>query len=170
MLGWESAYRRDACGFIVGWRRPDEGPAAAERQVIYMASVKGIGGAFIDSADAPGLANWYAEMLGVELEMHPDGTGYYCVFPTRDAETSILRWNPVFAINQAQEKLADTGRGFVLNLRVDNLTEFLDELRMRGVEVEDRLIVWERGKHAWIRDKDGNRVELYEELQPEDEE
>jgi hypothetical protein len=25
---------------------------------------------------------------------------------------------------------------------------------------------WERGKHAWITDLDGNRVELYEELFP----
>jgi hypothetical protein len=34
------------------------------------------------------------------------------------------------------------------------------------VEVEAQILEWERGKHAWIRDPDGNRVEIYEELFP----
>jgi catechol 2,3-dioxygenase-like lactoylglutathione lyase family enzyme len=75
-----------------------------------------------------------------------------------------VRENPVFAINHAQGKVAESGRGFVLNLRVDDLAEFLDQLRTQGVEIEDRILEWERGKHAWIWDKDGNRVELYEEI------
>jgi catechol 2,3-dioxygenase-like lactoylglutathione lyase family enzyme len=129
-----------------------------------MAGVKGIGGVFIYSDDAAQLAGWYEDMLGIEMEPHPHGIGYYRVFFTRDVETSIMRENPVFAINQAQEKLAETGRGVMLNLRVDNLTEFLEQLRSKGVEIEDRIQEWERGKHAWIRDKDGNRVELYEEI------
>jgi len=131
-----------------------------------MASVKGIGGIFIDSHDAAQLAGWYEEILGIEMEPHPNGIGYYRVFHTRDVETSIIRENPVFAINHAPEKLAQTGRGFVINLRVDNLTEFLEQLRFKGVEIEDRILEWERGKHAWIQDRDGNRVELYEELLP----
>ena len=44
--------------------------------------------------------------------------------------------------------------------------DFLDQLRAKGVSIEEKQIVWERGKHAWIRDLDGNRVELYEELLP----
>ena len=132
-----------------------------------MASVQGIGGVFIDSEEAARLAHWYEEVLGIALEAHPDGTGYYCVFPTRDVETSILRGNPVFAINQATATLAQTGRGFLLNLRVDDLQGFLERLRGKGATVEQRILEWERGKHAWIRDLDGNRVELYEELFPD---
>lgn len=129
-----------------------------------MARVQGIGGVFIDSRDAGRLARWYEEILGIKMEGHPDGIGYYHVFETRDVETSIVRENPVFAINQAQEPLAETGRGFVLNLRVDDLHGFLEELRARDVEVEDQVLEWEQGKHGWIRDLDGNRVELYEEV------
>lgn len=132
-----------------------------------MASVKGIGGVFIDSDDAARLAHWYEAILGIALEAHPDGTGYYRVFFTRDAESSVLRENPVFAINQAQKKVAETGRGFILNLRVDNLSEFLEQLRAKGVKIEDKILEWERGKHAWIRDLDGNRIELYEEIFPD---
>ena len=129
-----------------------------------MPNVQGIGGVFIDSADAARLAGWYADILGIRMEAHPDGIGYYRVFPTRDAETSVLRENPVFAINQAEGPLADEGRGFVLNLRVDDLDAYLELLRSRGVEVEEKILEWERGRHAWISDLDGNRVELYEEI------
>lgn len=129
-----------------------------------MASVQGIGGVFIDSEDAARLARWYEETLGITMEAHPDGIGYYHVFPTRDVDTSIFRENPVFAINQAKEKLAEKGRGFVLNLRVDDLHGFLERLRAKDVMIEERILEWERGKHAWIRDPDGNRVEIYEEV------
>lgn len=37
-------------------------------------------------------------------------------------------------------------------------------LRVKCVTVEGEVLVWERGKHAWIRDLDGNQVELYEEM------
>ena len=132
-----------------------------------MATVRGIGGVFVDSMDAAKLSQWYEEKLGIVMEAHPDGIGYYHVFPTRDAATSHLRENPVFAINQSAEVLAETGRGFVLNLRVDNLAALLAQLRAHNVVVEDRVLEWARGKHGWIRDLDGNRVELYEEIMPD---
>jgi len=133
-----------------------------------MANVEGISGVFIDSMDATRLARWYEDILGITMETHPDGIGYYHVFTTRDADSSIVRENPVFAINQATENLAEQGRGFVLNLRVDDLYGLLEQLRAKNVTVEDRVLEWERGKHGWIRDLDGNKVELYEEVLPDE--
>jgi len=86
------------------------------------------------------------------------------VFFTRDAESAALRENPVFAIYQAQAPVAESGRGFMLNLRVADLSPLLEQLRTQGVAVEPNILEWARGKHAWIRDGDGNRVELYEEV------
>ena len=129
-----------------------------------MAHIQGIGGVFISSPDATRLASWYERVLGIELEAHPDGSGYYHVFRTRDAESGVTRHNPVFAINQATAELPAADRGFVLNFRVDDLDRFLEHLRAQGVEIEDGILEWERGKHAWIRDPDGNRLELYEEI------
>ncbi len=128
-----------------------------------MAKVAGIGGVFIDSEDAVRLTNWYQEVLGIEMTAHPEG-GSYKVFQTRDLEGSFVRENPVFAINQAKETLPKNGRGFTINLRVDNLDEMLARLREQGVPTEEKTIEWEGGKHAWIRDLDNNRIELYEEL------
>lgn len=130
-----------------------------------MAEIKGIGGVFLFSSQAAVLADWYSGILGIEFERHPDGTDrFFRVFFTRDAETRQLRENPVFAINQADEPIRAGGPTYMLNLRVDDLTGFIEELLEKGVEVEPDVLVWERGKHAWIRDPDGNRIELYEEI------
>lgn len=130
-----------------------------------MAKAQGVGGVFFDSSDAEALAGWYRDCLGIEFMEHPDGGSYFCVFQTRDLTTSEVRQNPVFAINQAKGPLASADqRGFMVNLRVGDLQSTLDELRSNGADIEEQTIEWEGGKHAWVRDLDGNRVELYEEL------
>jgi len=131
-----------------------------------MGHVKGIGGIFIDSNQAQLLSAWYTDVLGIDFEAHPDGSGFYHVFFTRDAESSVMRANPVFAIQQSKSELNPGARGFVINLRVDDLLQVLEQLRAKGIEMEGEILEWERGKHAWIRDLDGNRIELYEELFP----
>ncbi len=127
--------------------------------------VEGIGGVFIQSEDAAALADWYRDHLGIEWEEHPEGGSFYIVFQTRDVETDVVHENPVLAIEPASGPLPEADRrGFTLNLRVGDLDETLERLTAAGVAVEDRTVVWEGGKHAWMRDLDGNRVELYEEL------
>lgn len=127
--------------------------------------VEGIGGVFIQSVDPGALAAWYRAHLGMEFEDDPDGGSFYVVFQTRDVHTTEVRENPVFAIEPITGLLAERDqRGFTLNLRVRNLDEVMAGLTAAGVDVEERTVVWEGGKHGWMRDLDGNRVELYEEL------
>lgn len=131
-----------------------------------MAEVKGIGGVFIYSQDAERLVDWYRDILGVDMEGMPGESAWFTVFFTRDYETSIVRENPVFAIRQAEAELHSADRGFVLNLRVDDLDVFLEQVREKGITVDEEVLVWERGKHAGIKDLDGNQIELYEEIIP----
>jgi len=131
-----------------------------------MAEVKGIGGAFILSEDTERLAAWYRGVMGLALERHSDGKGFYQVFTTRDPESSILRANPVFAIHPSDEKLAPSGRGFVINLRVDDLAAFLARLLERGVSTEP-IVEDPYGLFSAVEDVDGNRIELYEERFPD---
>ena len=49
-------------------------------------------------------------------------------------------------------------------MRVGNVDEALQRLSDSGASAEDRTLVWEGGKHGWMVDPDGNRVELYEEI------
>ena len=132
-----------------------------------MAQVQGLGGMFIHSTDPDSLAAWYRDVLGIRLEGHDDGSGHFRVFHTRDAESGILRANPVFAIHRAEETLAPSGRGFVINLRVDDLRSFLEELSERGVE-STPINEHPYGLFAHMQDLDGNQIELYEERFPED--
>jgi catechol 2,3-dioxygenase-like lactoylglutathione lyase family enzyme len=130
-----------------------------------MAQVQSIGGVFIDSNDAAALVDWYGRMFGIEFEGHPQENSYYKVFQTRDLnDSTIVRENPVLAIVHKEKPLATSGRGFVLNLRVDNLDEMIDFLRTQNVRIEEKRIEWAGGKHAWVYDLDGNRIELYEEI------
>ncbi len=130
-----------------------------------MAEVKGIGGVFLYSNQARELADWYSEILGIEFDPHPDGGDrFFKVFFTKDPETGVMRENPVFAINQADEPIRSGGPAYMLNLRVNDLDAFIRSLNEKGVVVEPDILIWERGKHAWIRDPDGNRIELYEEI------
>ncbi len=130
------------------------------------ARVEGVGGAFILSEDPDRLATWYRDVLGIELEPHSGGKGFYKVFQTRDPNTGVLRANPVFAIQPAHGPLPSP-RAFVINLRVDDLVEFLKRLREKGQESEP-IVDDPYGLFSAVSDCDGNRIELYEEKFPEE--
>jgi len=51
----------------------------------------------------------------------------------------------------------------VVNYRVHDLTAFLEQLKADGVPVE-KTEDFEYGRFAWIRDPEGNRIELYQPL------
>jgi len=130
-----------------------------------MGVVEGLGGVFLESNDASALADWYHRHLDIDFARHPEGGSFYVVFRTRDLVTGEIRENPVFAINQTDTPLATPRqRGVTVNLRVADLEGTLSRLAGEGVEVDEQRIAWEGGKHGWIRDLDGNRLELYEEL------
>jgi len=126
--------------------------------------VQGIGGVFLHSNDAQALADWYHRHLAIDFTEEGGGS-FYVVFLTRDLTSGEVRHNPVFAINQTDTELAPpAARGITVNLRVDNLESTLGRLASEGIQVDEKQIVWEGGRHGWIRDLDGNRIELYEEL------
>jgi predicted enzyme related to lactoylglutathione lyase len=51
----------------------------------------------------------------------------------------------------------------VINYRVRDLQAFLDQLKADGIEVE-KTEDFDYGRFAWIRDPEGNRIELYQPL------
>jgi predicted enzyme related to lactoylglutathione lyase len=123
-----------------------------------MAKVTGIGGVFFKSTDNhKKLAEWYGHNLGIQLE--PWGG-------------AILRW--------ADDKLKDQGAtvwhvaeknthwfspsasSFMINYRIDNMSEMLAQLKQNGVEIVKGPEADENGKFAWVLDPDGNKVELWE--------
>ncbi len=129
-----------------------------------MAKVTGIGGVFFKSANKGGeLAKWYQKNLGLDLESWggailrwPDdkaGDGGLTVWSTADADT---KW------------FSPSESSFMINYRVDNLDELLDQLKQNGVEIVGGPDSAENGKFAWIMDPDKNKVELWEPMIPDE--
>jgi catechol 2,3-dioxygenase-like lactoylglutathione lyase family enzyme len=96
-----------------------------------MARITGIGGVFFKSkGDGAALAAWYREHLGMPLE---DFGGAILRWPADEAEDRGLT---VWHVASADSRwFSPSESSFMVNYRVDNLGELLDELRAGGVEV-----------------------------------
>lgn len=123
-----------------------------------MAKITGIGGVFFKSAGKGSeLAAWYRDNLGLSFEpwggailKWPDdkaGDGGMTVWHTADHDT---KW------------FSPSESSFMINYRVDNLDEMIEQLKANGVEIIKGPDSDETGKFAWIMDPDGNKVELWE--------
>jgi predicted enzyme related to lactoylglutathione lyase len=124
-----------------------------------MARVTGIGGVFLRSHDPKALAKWYAEHLGITLS---DFNG--AAFPWSDelpAGTGMTAWS---AFPTASEYLGAPTQQSMINYRVDDLDTLLTELAAKGVWIDPKRDDASYGKFAWIKDCDGNRLELWQPL------
>jgi len=126
-------------------------------------SVEGIGGVFIYANDAKGLSNWYAHNFGLRLETYEDGKVYGTEFKYRRLGDSSQVDSTVFSISQSKTTLPAERNECVINYRVRDLQAFLDQLKVDGIEVE-KSEDFDYGRFAWIRDPEGNRIELYQPL------
>lgn len=135
--------------------------------------IEGVGGVFVFSSDPERLAGWYREYLGMEFE-GAEGT-FYMMFWALDPEDHSRKLDTTFAIMQAKVPLAEHGAGpepddmygdqpFMVNLRVRDIDSVLGQLAGKGVEPIKRED-YDYGRFAWVRDVDGNRIELYQPLQ-----
>jgi catechol 2,3-dioxygenase-like lactoylglutathione lyase family enzyme len=121
-----------------------------------MHRVTGIGGVFFKSKDPQALYAWYRKHLGIEF--HPQGGGMFRWADDGDPD-ALTTW----AIFKADTKyFGDSPQAFMLNFRVENLDGLLEELRKEDVWIDPKREDADYGRFAWIRDLDGNRVELWE--------
>jgi predicted enzyme related to lactoylglutathione lyase len=123
-----------------------------------MAKVTGIGGVFFKSTgDSAALAAWYKQHLGMALE---DWGGAILKWPDDKAEDKGLT---VWSVAKSDSKwFSPSNSSFMINYRVDNLGELLQQLRAAGIDIVKGPESAENGKFAWIMDPDGNKVELWE--------
>ena len=139
-----------------------------------MSLIDGVGGAFIFSEDPGSLAGWYAKHLGIEFEGGEEFGAFYVRYVASDPDDAGRVVDTTFAIMKAKAPVprmaANRGAGpgdmygdqpFMVNLRVRDLDAVLAHLAERGVEPlrrdDEGYAVF-----AWIRDAEGNRVELYQ--------
>ncbi len=125
-----------------------------------MAKVTGIGGVFFKSTqDNTALKAWYQRFLGINLE---DFGGAILNWQDDRAEDKGLT---VWAVADPDSKwFSPSSSSFMVNYRVDDLQEMLENMRAGAVEIVQDIEHHENGKFAWVMDPDGNKVELWEPL------
>ena len=120
--------------------------------------VTGLGGIFFKARDPEGLGRWYADRLGL---------------PSSDEGVTVLRWrehdepereaSTVWAPFAADTTYFEPSPApFMLNYRVRDLDAMLAQLRVAGVDVDERVEESELGRFGWASDPEGNRFELWE--------
>jgi predicted enzyme related to lactoylglutathione lyase len=121
-----------------------------------MARITGVGGVFIRSEDPKRLGAWYAEHLGLPL------TEWGANFEWKDevpAGTGSTAWS---SFPKDTKYFGEGEQAVMINYRVDDLDELLKSLEAAGVWIDPKRDDGDFGKFAWIKDCDGNRVELWQ--------
>lgn len=123
-----------------------------------MAKITGIGGVFLKcKGDSKALAEWYQKHLGLQLEEWGGAILKWSEDPSEDGGLTV--WS--LAASDSKWFSPSTS-SFMINYRVDDLAEMLDQLRAAGVEIVNGPESHENGTFAWIMDPDGNKVELWQ--------
>lgn len=92
-----------------------------------------------------------AESYGMNFEWQESGDS------TKKGSTL---WSP-FA--ETSKKFDPSTKEFMINLRVDNLVELVEQLKKEGVTILGEIETYdEYGKFAHIMDIEGNKIELWE--------
>ncbi|WP_340075803.1 VOC family protein [Leptobacterium sp. I13] len=124
--------------------------------------VTGIGGFFFKSKDPKKLKNWYAKHLGLPVDQ------YGWSFKWRDDENpdqqALTQWSP---FEEETTYFQPSEKQFMMNFRVENLVELLNELKEEGVTVVGEIEEYSYGKFGWVIDLEGNKIELWEPIDSE---
>ncbi len=119
--------------------------------------VTGIGGIFFKCQNPDQIKSWYSENLGLNTDQ------YGALFEFRQADNpekeGYLQWSP-FSANTEYFKPSE--KEFMINYRVENLVELVEELKKNGVQVVDEIETYDYGKFVHILDPENNKIELWE--------
>jgi predicted enzyme related to lactoylglutathione lyase len=128
-----------------------------------MGRVTGIGGVFLKSSDPKALSAWYAEHLGVVL--NDWGGAAFSWSDEVPPTTGTTAWSVFPADSKYFGPGTEAGAQTVMiDYRVDDLDGLLAQLEAAGVWIDPKRDEAGFGKFAWIKDLDGNRVELWQPL------
>jgi predicted enzyme related to lactoylglutathione lyase len=122
-----------------------------------MKKVTGIGGIFFKCKDPGKMREWYQKHLGLNTNQ------YGAVFEWRQGDDTMKKgftqWSP---FKETTKYFDPSPKDFMINYRVENLQQLLDQLKLEGVAVTDSMQTYDYGKFAHILDAEGNKIELWE--------
>lgn len=121
------------------------------------ARITGIGGIFFKCKDPNKVKEWYADNMGMTTDQ------YGALFEFRKAsgsgDTAYLQWSP---FDKDTKYFDPSDKDFMINYRVENLKDLLDQLRANGVDILDEVEEYEYGKFVHILGPENQKIELWE--------
>ncbi|HEX7286775.1 MAG TPA: VOC family protein [Candidatus Angelobacter sp.] len=133
-----------------------------------MSLIDGIGGVFLFSNNPKQLAEWYRDCLGIgAVSEDPECKSIYATFDSRDIDNPEVKRTMAWAIMATDHDIKDKPRTGQINYRVKKMAEVLSRLKSKGVAIEKTAEYPEYGNFAWLKDPDGNKIELWEPCESE---
>ncbi len=122
--------------------------------------VTGLGGIFFKAKNTKKLAAWYKKHLGLPINDQWFGWS----FEWRERKNPKKKGMTIWSVMDSDTKYFGAGRqGHMVNYRVANLKKVLAVLKKERVWIDPKGIEKsEYGQFAWIKDGEGNRIELWQ--------
>ncbi len=117
--------------------------------------VTGIGGLFFKTKNPEKIKNWYNKHLGLNVDSY-GSTFWWKDHQGTDCST---QWSP---FKEDTNYFEPSQKQFMINYRVENLSELLKILKEEGVTIVGEIEEYSYGKFGWVIDPEGNKIELWE--------
>ena len=140
------------------WARV-EGQCLGFRYSLTTVAITGIAAIMLHSSHPAALARWYTEHLGIALD-EEEGAWHGEIIDSGSGSRTY------FGVLPLKQSPAAVHHAFTITFRTGSLESTLQELQQRGVVI-DRLEQSEFGRVAYLRDLDGNPIELWTESIPQ---
>lgn len=122
-----------------------------------MKKVTGLGGVFFKSDNPQAMNEWYAKNLGLPT------SDYGTTFEWREADDPSKKGSTTWCtFPQNAQHFNPSDKPFMINYRVENIVELVNELKKENVTIVDEIAVYDYGKFVHILDPEGNIIELWE--------
>ncbi len=122
-----------------------------------MKKITGIGGVFFKCTDPKSMNEWYTNTLGLPTGQY--GTTFEWVEADDPSKKGSTSW---CTFPQDTKYFNPSEKPFMINYRVENLVELLEELKKENVTVVDEIAEYDYGKFVHVLDPEGNIIELWE--------
>ena len=119
--------------------------------------VTGIGGIFFKCDDPAKMRDWYKDNLGLVTNEY--GSAFEFRRSDEPHDIGYLSWSP---FNKDTEYFNPSKKEFMINYRVENIEELVEDLKAAGIEICDEIETYDYGKFIHIMDPEGNKIELWE--------
>ncbi len=103
------------------------------------------------------MRDWYQKNLGLNTNQY--GTVFEWYQGADSTKKGFTTWSP---FDEQTKYFEPSTKDFMINCRVENIEELVEELHKNGVTVADAIETVEYGKFVHIVDVEGNKIELWE--------